>query len=98
MTSAMQRRATQAYRRRLAHRGVARFEVQALETDRDLIRALAQRLSKAGPEAEKARAAVHELLGGKPRLSLLQALRRLPLLDDDLDLTRMREEGRRIDL
>jgi hypothetical protein len=98
VTSPTQRQAMQAYRRRLTHRGFARFEVQALETDRDLIRALARRLSDKSPEAEKARAAVRELIVDAPKSSLLQALRRSPLHDADLDLTRRREEGREVDL
>ena len=42
MSSAAQKSAIRKYRSRLTQRGIARFEVQALEDDRELIRALAR--------------------------------------------------------
>lgn len=71
MTDSAQSRATRNYRRRLKHRGLARFEVQARETDRDLIRALARRLAGEGSEA--ARAQVQEIVRGEPQAAVLQA-------------------------
>ena len=44
-----QKRAIQGYRSRLSERGLARFEVLGRETDRDLIRSFARRLSEDGP-------------------------------------------------
>jgi hypothetical protein len=88
----------QNYRRRLSERGVARFEVQARESDRDLIRELARRLTEDGADAEKARATIQRLVSGTPTSSILQALRRSPLVDADLDLTRTRDQGRTVDL
>jgi hypothetical protein len=38
-----QKRAIENYRSRLTKRGIVRFEIQALESDRDLIRALARK-------------------------------------------------------
>lgn len=93
-------KAVQAYRSRLTQRGMARFEVQALETDRELIRILARRLAGGGPESKQARAAVERIVAGERAApgGILKALRRSPLVGADLDLARSREEGRDIDL
>jgi hypothetical protein len=100
MGSAAQKRATQSYRTRLTQRGLTRFEIMALESDRELIRTLARRLAEEGPEAEDVRAAVKTAVGGKPTKpgNILAALRRSPLVGRDLDLSRPREEGRQVDL
>ena len=100
MTNAAQKRAISNYRSRQAQRGIARFEVQALDADRELIRALARRLADDSPEATRARTMVQQIVSGEqPRQGgILQALRRSPLVGADLDLGRAREEGRRIDL
>jgi hypothetical protein len=100
MSNAAQKRAIENYRARLTQRGFKRFEVLALESDRDLIRSLARQLAEEGPEAEQARQTVRALVSGEPSKSsgILSALRRSPLVGADLDLSRPREEGRRIDL
>jgi hypothetical protein len=100
MGNAAQKRAIQTYRARLAQRGFTRFEVMALESDRDLIRALARRLAEEGPEAERVRATVQTAVTGEPPKpgGILAALRRSPLVGADLDLTRPRDEGRKVDL
>lgn len=100
MSDSAQRKAIQNYRSRLTQRGIARFEVQALETDRELIRTLARRLADGGPEAARARVAVQRIVVGEPPTpgGILEALRRSPLVGAGLDLTRVREEGREIDL
>jgi hypothetical protein len=46
-----QKRAIENYRSRLTKRGIVRFELQALEADRDLFRTLARKLTEEGPEA-----------------------------------------------
>ena len=99
MTSAAQQRATRNYRARLEQRGFRRFEVVALETDREMLRALARRLAEGGPEADRARAAVRALVADGPQESggVLAALRRSPLVGADLDLSRPLVERRRID-
>ena len=51
MSNTSQKHAIKNYRDRLAKRGMARFEVLALEADRDLIRSLAKRLADDGPDA-----------------------------------------------
>jgi hypothetical protein len=100
MIKAAQHRALRNYRVRLTERGMARFEVQGLDVDRDLIRAIARRLAEAGPEAERIRAAFRRTISGEPprKGGILAALRRSPLVDTDLDLTRSQVDGRRIDL
>lgn len=100
MTNAAQQKATRRYRARLEQRGFKRFEVTALETDRELLRTLARRLAEEGPEADHARAAVKALVAdGPPKPGgILAALRRSPLVGADLDLSRQHVEGRRLDL
>ena len=100
MGNAAQKRAIQNYRARLTQRGFKRFEVMALESDRELIRSLARHLAEDGPEAEQIREAVKTLVAGEPPKpgGILAALRRSPLVGADLDLSRPREEGRRVDL
>lgn len=95
-----QKRAIQNYRSRLNERGLARFEVLGLSADRDLIRSLARRLAEDGPEASRLRTAVSQTIAGEPpkRGGILAALRRSPLVGADLDLTRPRDEGRKVDI
>jgi uncharacterized sporulation protein YeaH/YhbH (DUF444 family) len=100
MSNAAQKRAIKNYRARLTQRGFKRFEVMALESDRELIRSLARRLAEEGPKAEETRAAVKAVVAGEPPKpgGILTALRRSPLVGAELDLSRQRDEGRRIDL
>lgn len=100
MSNSAQSRATKNYRARLSQRGFARFEIMALETDRDLFRSLARRLAEEGPDAEQVRATVRTVVAGEPAKpgGILSALRRSPLVGADLDLSRPREEGREIEL
>ena len=100
MSKSAQRRAIENYRSRLTGRGIVRFELQALEADRDLIRTLARKLTEEGPEAGQIRRTVQQAIAGEPPKtgSILAALRRSPLVGADLDLSRPREEGRKVDL
>lgn len=100
MGDTSQRRAVKNYRSRLSERGLTRFEVLGLDSDRDLIRSLARRLAEQGPDAARLRATVNRTVAGEPsqKGGILAALRRSPLVGADLDLTRPREEGRNIDL
>ena len=95
-----QKRAVRNYRSRLGERGLARFEVFGRDADRDLIRSLARRLAEDTPEASELRAVVRSSIAGEPPRpgGILAALRRSPLVGADLDLSRSREEGRKIDL
>jgi hypothetical protein len=96
--SKAQRRAIQNYRSRLGKRGLARFEVLGRDADRELIRSIARRLAEDTPEASELRATVSKSIAGEPpkKGGILAALRRSPLVGADLDLTRPREEGRKI--
>lgn len=98
--STSQQRAIRNYRSRLKDRGLARFEVLGLDSDRDLIRALARRLAEDGPEASRLRASVSQAAQGEApkKGGILAALRRSPLVGADLDLTRPREEGRKVEI
>ena len=100
MSNSAQKRAIETYRSRLTERGIVRFELQALETDRELIRTLARKLIEQGPEAGLIRRTLQRAVAGEPPKpgGILAALRRSPLVGADLDLTRSREEGRKIDL
>ena len=100
MINAAQQRANRNYRERLAQRGIKRFEVMALESDRELLRGLARRLSEEGPEADQARTTVKALVESKqPKPGgILAALRRSPLVGADLDLSRPRVDGRKVEL
>ena len=97
--STAQKRALQNYRSRLTKRGMSRFEVLGLDTDRDLIRALARRLAEAGPDAAIRITVNRAVAGDSPRKGgILEALRRSPLASADLDLKRVRDTGRKVDL
>jgi len=100
MTNAAQQRANQNYRVRLAQRGIKRFELMALESDRDLLRMLARRLTEGGPEANRARTTVKALIADEQPKSggILAALRRSPLVGADLDFSRPRLKGQRVEL
>jgi hypothetical protein len=92
--------AVQNHRSRLNARGVARFEVQGLDRDRELIRRLARRLAEEGPEAQQLRLQVERSIGGEPPKTggILAALRRSPAVGADLVFERPFDPGREVDL
>ena len=94
------KRALQNDRTRLGERGRARFDVLGREADRDLIRALTRRLAEEGPEASRLRAVLSQSIAGETPWTggILAALRRSPLVGADLDLQRVREDGRRVEI
>ena len=100
MSSPSQTRALQNYRKRLASRGMTRFEVLGLSKDRELIRSLAKRLAEDSHEAAEIRTALHCKVAEQPQKkgSIVAALRNSPLVGADLDLTRQKTSGRRVDL
>ncbi|MCY4007029.1 MAG: hypothetical protein OXE84_09470 [Rhodobacteraceae bacterium] len=100
MSTVAQQKANRIYRARLEQRGFKRFEVTARATDRDLLRSLARRLTEDGPDADQTRSAVRELVANVSSQpgGILLALRRSPLVGADLDLSRERINGRRVDL
>jgi len=95
-----QRRAIQNYRSRLSEKGLVRFEVLGRDTDRDLIRSLAKRLTEDTPEASRLRSAVIKSMAvdGSKKGGILAALRRSPLVGADLYREHPREEGGEIDI
>ena len=99
MGNSSQKRALKTYRDRLGARGMARFEVLALDADRDLIRSLAKRLAENGPDASRIRATVNQTIGGgaPSKGGILAALRRSPLVGAELELTRPVIQGRAVD-
>jgi hypothetical protein len=100
MGNTAQKRALRNYRTRLVKRGMARFEVLGLDTDRDLIRSLAKLLAEDDPNAVRLRAAVSRTIAGEPpkKGGILAALRRSPLVGADLNFDRSDETGRKVDL
>lgn len=98
--SEAQTRAIQNYRARLGERGLARFEVLGRDGDRTLIRSLARKLAEDTSEASALRAMISRSITGEPlrKGGILAALRRSPLVGADIDPTRSREEGRKVDL
>ncbi len=100
MGTAAQARALENYRKRLSTRGLARFEVLGLNSDRELIRAVARKLSENGPLAAEIRTTVQEKVAPDTRKKggILVALRRSPLVGVDLGLEREFLEGRKIEL
>ena len=69
---------------------LSRFQVTALASDRDLIRALAKQLAEGGPDTSRLRAAITQAMMGEPtqKGGILTALRRSPLVGAALDLSR----------
>ncbi|MGF7055361.1 hypothetical protein GGC47_004572 [Bosea sp. OAE752] len=100
MSKSPQRRAIDNYRSRLTERGMARFEVIGRDDDRELIRSVAKRLAEGGSDADRLRAAVKQSISGElpKKGGILKALLASPLIGSELDLTRPREEGRKVDI
>jgi hypothetical protein len=100
MRESSQKRAVKSYRKRLKTRGLARFEVLGLATDRELLRSLARRLAENESDARQVRTSMRQASSGEqPRKGgILNALRRSPLVGADLDLGRSATEGREVEL
>ncbi|MGW1421319.1 hypothetical protein [Bradyrhizobium manausense] len=100
MADTAQKRALRNYRARLTKRGMARFEVLGLDTDRELIRSLAKQLAEDGTNAERLRSTLHQTIATEPpkKGGILAALRRSPLVGTDLEVKRARVTGRKVDL
>ncbi len=100
MTPTSQKRAVANHRRRLAERGIRRFEVRGLEKDKDLLRKLASRLAADNPDAAHLRADLLKQVSNEPprRGGIWAALRRSPLVGADLDFEREVAPPREVDL
>ena len=98
MSNTAQKQAIKNYRSRLRSRGVARFEVLGLDSDRDLIRSIAKRLTQNGPEASRIRLEVTRTVSDPPgkKGGILAALRRSPLVGADLEMERPFDPGRKV--
>jgi hypothetical protein len=100
VASTSQKRALKNYRSRLNQRGMARFEVVCLASDRGLIRSLAKRLAENDGDAARIRAAVTRTIAGElpKKGGIVAALRRSPLVGAGLRIGRPVTHGRQIDL
>jgi len=77
---------------------MARFEVTALDADRELIRTFARRLAENDPDAREIRSLIRDKVAPKApkKGGVYEALRRWPIAD--LNLERPSVEPRKIDL
>ena len=99
MSNIAQKRAIKNYRNRLRKRGVTRFEVLGLESDRDLIRSLAKKLAQDDEEASRIRSEVMRTVSHAPAKGrILAALRRSPLVLADLIVERAPAGSRKVDV
>ena len=100
ITTKPQQQALKRYRKRLGQRGMARFEVLGRDSDRELIRSLARRLAGDDPDSAHIRATLCRTVSGEaPKKGrILDALRRSPLVGDDLKLNRQSIPVRKVDL
>ena len=99
-----QKRAVANHRRRLAERGMARYEVRGLEQDKALVRKFAKRLAENSADTERLRREItRELSPDAPSQFLTgrdiwDALRRSPAVGVDLNIEREQIPGRDVDL
>lgn len=93
-------RAVVKNRRAMRARGMERFEVRALASDKPLIRGLAKKLALDDEGAKKLRATLGEELAPRPRTGreIYEWLRASPLVGVDWYIERPFEPGRKIDL
>jgi hypothetical protein len=100
MNNNSQKRALDKYRRRLGEKGMTRFEVLALEQDRDLIRSLAKVLASDRTDSALIRATISRTISGEPpaKGGVLKAFRRSPMVGADLELERRVVAERKVDL
>lgn len=100
MANSSQKRAIENYRNRLRKRGITRFEVLGLITDRELIRSLAKRLTENDPDARRIRSEVNQTIAGSHRTKggLLAVLQVPGVAGLELEVERPFETGRKIDL
>ena len=100
MVQASQKRAVANHRRRLAERGITRYEVRGLAKDKDLVRQLAKRLAADDANAARLRTEMLNQVADEPsrRGGIWAARRRSPAVGADLDLTREIVPERDIDL
>ena len=93
--SQAQKKAVLSHRKRLKASGLVRLEVQATETDAQLIKCLAKVLRN-GKQAESVRTTLQKLLAEQEKPSLKALLAAAPL--EDIELDRPRDFGRTVEL
>ncbi len=100
MAQSSQRRAIANYRDRQRERGLCRYEVRGLDSDKPLVRLIAARLAANDLDAQRLRAELtQEVTDEQPRRGgIFAALRRSPMVGVELDLTRDVTEGRDLGL
>lgn len=99
MSGPSQKRALKNYRKRLSQRGMARFEVLARRSDRELIRSVARALTEDDDKANDVRKALQRIaLKPASKGGILAALRRSPLVGAELELHRPLVAGREVEL
>ena len=99
MAQASQKRAVANHRRRLAERGITRYEVRGLAKDKDLVRKLAKRLAVDDANAARLRTQMLNQVADEPsRRGGIWAALRSPLVGADLDLEREVVPPRDVDL
>jgi len=99
LPTASQRDAIANHRRRLAERGLGRFEVRGLPADKPLLRELARQLASGDDTAAALRAELaRRVAGANAEASrvggILAAMRRSPMVGADLELPREVLAGR----
>ncbi len=99
MSKSSQKKAVESYRRRLSLKGLSRFEVLGLESDRELLRSLARKMADGDAASESLRASLRALSGdARAKGGIFAALRKSPLVGADIEVARSRGPGRKIDL
>ena len=95
-----QYRAVVKNRRAMRERGLGRFEVRALDRDKELLRDLAKRLSADDAEAKALRSELSRKLApqSEERGGVWRWLRSSPLVGSGINLEREVTYGRKIDL
>ena len=100
MTSPAQKKAVANHRKRLARKGVGRFEVQGRIADKELLRTIARKLAEGGADGARVREAVVVAVANADdhKGGIWAALRRSPLVGTELNIERLRAKPREIEL
>ena len=94
-----QYRAVVKNRKQMRARGLSRFEVRGLETDKALIRSIAKALADDNSTAKTLRAKLaQEVVATKKPVNIVAWLRSSPLVGIDWYIEREFDPGRKIDL
>lgn len=91
---------TQHYRSRFSERALVRAEILGCGADHDVRQSLAPGLAEDGSEVSSNLVAIDRSIASEPPKTkgILAAFRRSPLVDADLDPTRLYETGRKVEI